>query len=165
MAAQGKSAVFAFQFGNEVYSQIAPARYAEDMLLMKALLASAWQELAPGHAVPKLMGPDNGWEDMSAAHLETILAAGGAEAMVAATYHDYQDTCVDEYAANATAAGLVMNASCMDVAMMGAVSRYGPSTAKHGVALWLTEGALHASSGVTGLTNVFASSLWYAHAL
>lgn len=65
---------------------------------------------------------------MSADHLESILSAGGAEAMVAATYHDYQDECVDDYAKNATAAGLVMNVSCMDVAMMVAVSRYGPST-------------------------------------
>ena len=31
--------------------------------------------------------------------------------------------------------------------------------------LWLGEGALHASSGVNGVTNTFVSTLWYAHTL
>ena len=115
--------------------------------------------------MPKLMGPDNGWQDMSATHLEGILAAGGAEAMVAATFHDYQDSCADKWAASARTAGVVLNVSCMDAWMAGAVARFGPSTTKHSVDLWLTESALHANSGVDGLTNVFRSSLWYSHSL
>jgi hypothetical protein len=58
------------------------------MLAMKAMLEVAWGRGAPGRPVPKLIGPDNGGDDMSAAHLDGILSAGGAEAMVAATYHE-----------------------------------------------------------------------------
>ena len=32
---------------------------------MKAMLAQTWGRLAPGHTVPVLMGPDNGWNVMS----------------------------------------------------------------------------------------------------
>jgi hypothetical protein len=58
------------------------------MTAMKALLEAAWSQWAPGKPVPKLVGPDNGADDMSASHLDGILNAGGAEAMVAATYHE-----------------------------------------------------------------------------
>ena len=63
------------------------------------------------------------------------------------------------------AAGLVLNVTCIDARIAAVVAKFGPTTARHRVGLWLTEGALHASSGVNGLTNVFASSLFYAHAL
>lgn len=95
MAANGNSAVAFFQFGNEVYSEISPSRYAQDMLTMKAMLEKAWASLAPGQLIPRLTGPDNGADDMSAEHLDSILSAGGAEAMAAATYHDYWNVCVD----------------------------------------------------------------------
>eukprot|EP01047_Picozoa_sp_COSAG01_P017186 COSAG01_NODE_903_length_12848_cov_7.966899_15_plen_96_part_00 len=75
--------------GPQVYGQISPERYGADMTAMKALLEAAWSQWAPGKPVPKLVGPDNGADDMSASHLDGILsAAGGAEAMVAATYHE-----------------------------------------------------------------------------
>jgi len=152
--------------GNEVYSEISPTRYGGDMLAMKAMLAQAWARLAPAQQVPKLMGPDNGADDMSAEHLDGILSAGGAEAMVAATYHDYWDSCIDhQNASTLAAAGLALNVTCLDARMAATVSKFAPTTDKHQVGLWLTEGALHASSGVDGLTNVFVSSLFYAHAL
>jgi heparanase 1 len=165
MASKGRSAVYAFEFSNEVYAEITPKRYSQDMLAMKSILAAAWAELAPGQPVPKLVGPDNGGDDMSAAHLEAILSAGGAEAMHAATYHDYWNECIDTYAASAAAAGVALNASCIDDRVAAAVNRFGPTTTKYGVGLWVGEGALHASSGVNGVTNTFVSSLWYAHTL
>eukprot|EP01052_Picozoa_sp_SAG31_P019099 SAG31_NODE_1381_length_8580_cov_5.632590_1_plen_676_part_00 len=165
MAAAGASAVWGFQFTNEVYSQISPARFGKDMLALKAMLGEAWQQRAPGRPVPKLMGPDNGADDMSTAHLDGILSAGGAEAMIAATYHDYADNCADDYAATAALAGLVLNASCLDLWLAGSPDKFLNTTKTYGVELWLGEVALHASSGVNGLTNVFASSLFYAHSL
>ena len=60
------------------------------MVALKAMLDATWAKLAPGKAVPKLVGPDNGSGDMSSDHLEGILnAAGGSQTMVAATYHKY----------------------------------------------------------------------------
>ena len=38
--------------------------------------------------MPTLLGPDNGVGDMSPAHLDGILAAGGADAMTAVTVHE-----------------------------------------------------------------------------
>ena len=61
--------------GNEVYSEVSPTRYGKDMLAMKAMLAQAWARLAPAQQVPKLIGPDNGADDMSAEHLDGILSA------------------------------------------------------------------------------------------
>ena len=58
-----------------------------------------------------------------------------------------------------------MNASCIDDVIASSVNKFGPVTQQHGVDLWLGEGALHASSGVNGITNTFVSSLWYAHTL
>ena len=161
MAANGTSAVYAFQFTNEVYGKIAPARYGSDLLRMRKLLDEAWARHAPAVAVaPTLMGPDNGWEDMSAEHLDTVLSVS-AGVMAAATYHDYQNPCVDKWHAS----GLALNATCLDAAMHGALDRFGAICARHRTPLWLTESALHAGSGVDGVTNVFTSSLWYAHAL
>ena len=43
MAKAGTAAVYGFQFGNELYSQVSPTRYAQDMLHLKQLLAEAWR--------------------------------------------------------------------------------------------------------------------------
>jgi len=162
MAAHGTSAVWAFQFGNEVYTQISPTRYAKDMLAMKAMLRESWARLAPGHVVPKLAGPDNGWDGMSASYLDGMLSAGGADAMIAATYHDYPGSnraCSDF----SIPAGLALNVSCLEDDMQQAIARFSSITTKHGVYLWVTEAALSGNSGTDGRTNAFVSSLWYAH--
>ena len=79
--------------------------------------------------------------------------------------HSYWNDCVDTWAASSAAAGLAMNASCIDDRIAATVQKFGHITSKHGLALWVGEGALHASSGVDGMTNTFVSSLWYAHTL
>jgi hypothetical protein len=72
----------------------------------------------------------------------------------------YWNDCIDTWAASAAAAGLAMNASCIDDRIAAAAHKFGPTTTKHGVGLWVGEGALHASSGVDGMTNTFVSTLW-----
>ena len=58
------------------------------MLVLKKMLHGAWSKFAAGQPVPTLLGPDNGAGDMSPAHLDGILAAGGADAMTAVTFHE-----------------------------------------------------------------------------
>eukprot|EP00041_Stephanoeca_diplocostata_P014297 m.258808 g.258808 ORF g.258808 m.258808 type:complete len:653 (+) comp19651_c0_seq2:84-2042(+) len=168
MAAQNQSAVFAFQFGNELYGNVEGARYGADLVTMAAELSRVYKSVAPHATVPGLIGPDNGMDDMSGADLMAILDAGAA-VMTAASYHDYWNACCSSEpaaivlanASNATA----LNVSCLDDRVSMAEAKYLPVTRSASVPLWISEGALHASSGVAGLTNTYTSSLFYAHAL
>lgn len=59
-----------------------------------------------------------------------------------------------------------LNASCSDVARQQLTQRYAPVTSRfNATALWVSEGAMHASSGIQGVTNTFRSTLWYVHTL
>lgn len=131
------------------------------------------RRVAPQAAVPGLIGPDNGMDDMSATHLGEILNVGAA-VMTAASYHDYWNPCCLDGLDNAAGSlpnntdngnATVLNVSCIDGRVSTAEEKFLPVTRNASVPLWLTEGALHASSGVAGLTNTFTSSLFYAHAL
>ena len=167
------------------------------MKAMHYMLAAAWTAAkAPLSSLPTLVGPDNYWADMSASHLDAILNASAltelplqtspssnsiatpttsttSNVIAAATYHDYQDPCVDAIDSGgdgdggpSSSSGLVLNVSCFDSRMTQAAAIYKGVLHRHaGVELWLGEGALHSNSGVPGMTNVFESSLWYAHAL
>ena len=153
-AAHGHSAVYAFQFGNELYTNVAPQRYGADLVLMSQELHRVFASVAPGARVPSLVGPDNGIDDMSAEHVDAILNAS-ADVMEALSYHDYWNVCVDDVqqawrVGNST---LALNVSCIDARVSNVKHKYGPSTSAHSTALWLTEGALHANSGVAGMSH------------
>ena len=158
LAAQGKSAVYAFQFGNELYSNVEATRYAADILSMAQMVKQIWATTAPHASVPVFVGPDNGADDMSAEHLDAILngtAPNGA--LAAASYHDYWDECSGGEE-RPPPAGLALNVSCIDARIQAVVDKYGPSCSAHRTPLWLTEGALHSNSGANGLTNSFRST-------
>merc|ERR1712032_768740 len=92
-------------------------------------------------------------------------AAEGA--VHAVTFHDYAngpppyDDCTRSMPSETR---LAVNLSCVDERTALAVAEYSVAKAK-GAELWLGEGAMHASSGVRGLTDTFRSSLWYAQKL
>ena len=150
--------MYAFQFGNELYYNVEGTRYGTDMLAMSTALHATWFSVAPNERVPTLIGPDNG--AVEATNVDEILNATKG-AMTAVTYHDYWNSCAD----GSIPAGLVLNTTCIDEQVSLAVGTLEGVASKHGVPLWLSEGALHSNSGVVGLTNTWTSTLWYAHTL
>lgn len=164
--ASGKySSVFAFEFGNEVYTNVEAKQYGNDMRKLKDIIAAAWGTNMKGRklqednklSIPLLVGPDNGDGSMSADYLDKMLeSAGGNDTMLAATVHSYGEAC------NAIP-GYILNVTCLDEVSGTTPGKFGAITKAHGVELWDGEGALHGNSGVDGYTNVFTSSFWYVH--
>jgi hypothetical protein len=149
------AALWGVEFGNEVYGNIAPAVYGAAVARLRARLDALWAP--PGPAPPRVMGPDAWENDLSPAYYGAMLNASGG-GLHALTFHDYGDDCC------APAGGDVLNVSCLD-ALFSTAGWVRDLAMAYGVATWNGEGALHASSGVTGLTNTFLSSLFYLHAL
>lgn len=152
--------VFAFEFGNELYSNVAAGRYASDMKQIQNLLKKYWK----GKEIPKLVGPDCGAGYLSNHYLDAMLtSAEGNNTLHAVTVHLYGENGICKR--HLTAPGYVLNVTCMDSLLNSHINDYKKTTKKHGVPLWIGEGALHGSSGVAGLTNVFTSSFWYINTL
>lgn len=82
-------------------------------------------------------------------------AAGGLHAL---TFHDYGDDCC------VPTAGNVLNVSCLD-ALLATPTWLRDIGLTFNVSTWNGEGALHSSSGVSGLTNTAVSTLYYLHSL
>lgn len=148
------------EYANEVYSNISPAVYGAAAARLRARLDELWP--APAIA-PRVMGPDAAEDDLSPSYYTTMLnasrsAATGASAFHAVTFHDYADDCCKP------ADGNVLNVTCLD-AFFAKAAWVRDIAAAHGVATWNGEGALHAYSGVAGLTNTALSTLFYLHAL
>jgi len=59
-----------------------------DLLDISGRIADTWRARAPTASRPVLVGPDNGWSDMAAAHLDAILNVSAA-VMYAASFHAY----------------------------------------------------------------------------
>jgi len=103
------------------------------------------------------MGPD-AWEaDLSPAYYRELLTAANGS-MHAVTFHDYADDCCTPTGGNA------LNVSCLD-ALFGKAAFLRDIAGEFGAATWNGEGALHAYSGVSGLTNTIVSTAYYMHAL
>jgi heparanase 1 len=85
-----------------------------------------------------------------------LRAANGS--MHAVTVHDYGDDCCTAVGGN------VLNLTCLDALPSGAAG-VAAVVAPFGVPTWNGESALHASSGIDGLTNTFVSSLFYINEL
>ena len=149
------AALWGVEWGNEVYNNIAPAVFGADVARLRARLDALWAP--PGPPPPRVMGPDAWENDLSPAYYDTMLNAsnGGLHAI---TFHDYASDCV------IPTNGDVLNVTCLD-AFFATPGWVRDIALSHGVATWNGEGALHASSGVSGLTNTFLSSLFYLHAL
>ena len=160
MAATNQSAVYGFGFGNELYSNVQAARYGQDIVTLNVMLKQAWGVHAPLAPVPVLVGPDNGWEDMGASHLDAILNVTNG-VMIGSSFHDYNNPCFDAYAGTE----LLANTSCFSDRVAAVKARFDPVVNRHHNELWCTECGPHASSGVNGLTNTYTSSMWYADAL
>jgi len=169
LAVKNLSAVWAWEFGNELYSSGVKAdRYGLDVKELMRRSDAAWGAaesaagLPTGHlSRPAFVGPDNGLGYMSSSYVSELLAA--AEGRVhAITFHDYGNPCSGSMPVGT---GLALNVSCVDQRSALAVSSYAAQAAAGGAELWLGEGAFHASSGVRGLTDTFRSSLWYAQKL
>jgi len=103
------------------------------------------------------MGPDAWEKDLSPAYYTDLLTASGG-ALHAVTFHDYADDCC------APCDGNILNLTCAD-ALFDAAAFVRDIARGFGVATWNGEGALHASSGVAGLTDTAVSTVWYLHAL
>eukprot|EP01063_Lacrimia_lanifica_P021480 TRINITY_DN2885_c2_g1_i1.p1 TRINITY_DN2885_c2_g1~~TRINITY_DN2885_c2_g1_i1.p1 ORF type:complete len:535 (+),score=153.73 TRINITY_DN2885_c2_g1_i1:44-1648(+) len=158
-AAEGWAAVWAFEYGNELYSSgVHGDVYGGDMVALKKVVDVAWDTYAPGKAKPVLVGPDNGAGYMSANYAAQILNVSQG-AMTALTYHEYSgEKCgVPE--------GMVYNLSCFEATHQSAVDLYLKAADAAGAELWLGEGAQHGSSGVLGVTNTFTSTFYYMSTL
>jgi heparanase len=154
--AQNLSAVHGFEFGNEVYDNVAAARYGASMARMRATLDGLWGAGNPD--APLLMGPDAWENDLSPSYYTTMLDAANGS-MHAVTLHDYADDCC------VATGGAVLNMSCLDALVDNARWVSNISLGGFGVPVWNGEMALHSSSGLDGLTNTFVSSLFYGNAL
>jgi hypothetical protein len=103
------------------------------------------------------LGPDAWQNDLSPTYYTELLNASSGS-MHAITVHDYADDCC------VPALGNVLNLTCLDAFFDNAAFVRDIASA-FGVATWNGEGALHAYSGVAGLTNTMVSSVFYMHAL
>lgn len=169
LAAANASAVWAWEFGNELYSSgVRAKRYGQDVKELMSRSEAAWSaaEAAAGLRAgslqrPLFVGPDDGFGTMHADYVTDVVdAAEGA--VHAVTFHDYGNPCSGEMPADS---GLAINASCVDDRTASVIQEYAGVTRSGGAELWCGEGAFHADSGVRGLTDTFRSSLWFAHTL
>lgn len=149
------ASLFAVEFGNEVYANIAPDVYGAAVKRLRTHLDELWAP--PGPMPPRVAGPDCWENDLSTAYYESLLMAadGGLHAL---TFHDYGDSCCTPTQGNC------LNVSCLDT-FFSAASWVRDIGLNYNVTTWNGEGALHASSGISGLTNTAVSSLYYLHAL
>ena len=161
-AARGSwgAALWGVEFGNEVYDNIAAARYGASMLRLRTTLDALWP---PPARAPRVLGPDAWESDLSPAYYRAMLNAsaqpdGAPNAMHAVTFHEYADDCCTP------TAGAVLNVSCLD-ALFARPAWVRDLAAEYGVRVWNGEGALHAYSGQAGLTDTAISTLYYLHAL
>ena len=160
-AARGSwgAALWGVEFGNELYSNIAAPLYGASMLRLRQRLDALWP--APARA-PVALGPDAWENDLSPTYYRAMLNASrdasGRSAMHAVTFHDYAEDCC------APTEGNVLNVTCLD-AFLTAANWVRDIAAEYGVRTFNGEGALHAYSGVAGLTNTALSTLYYLHAL
>lgn len=148
--------LFAVEFGNEVYANIAPEVYGVAVARLRARLDSLW--LPPGPPAPRVVGPDCWENDLSPAYYTSLLSSAGNGSLHALTFHDYADDCCNPTGGN------VLNLTCLD-AFFSAAAWVRDIGAGFNVSTWNGEGALHAMSGVSGLTNTAVSTLFYLHAL
>ena len=153
-------ALWGVELSNEVYSNIAPAVYGAAVLRLRTKMDALWPASSPA---PRIMGPDCWENDLSPTYYATMLAASkpspsSPSSLHAITFHDYADDCC------APAAGNVLNVTCLD-ALFANAAWVRDLAAAQGVRVWNGEGALHSSSGVSGLTNTALSTLYYLHAL
>ena len=154
--------VFAFEFGNELYTNVAADRYASDLKHIRGLIEKYWG--SKNKSVPKLLGPDCGAGYMGNHYLDSMLtAAEGNKTLHAVTVHLYGEN--GNCGRHLLVPGFVLNVSCMDSLTKGIMNTYKETTRKHGVLLWDGEAALTGSSGKPGLTNVFTSSFWYINTM
>lgn len=148
-------ALWGVEFANEVYENINATVYGRSAARLRARLDALWAP--PGPPAPRVMGPDAWENDLSKAYYTEMLAASGG-ALHAVTVHDYADDCC------ASVGGNVLNVTCLD-ALFDNPAFVRDIAAANGVATWNGEGALHAYSGVSGLTDTAVSTVYYLHAL
>ena len=152
-ASMNAQAVFAFEFANEVYDNIAPEVYGAAMARMRRVIDSLWTT----SPAPVLVGPDCWEDDMTPAYYQAMARAANGS-MHAVTVHDYGDDCCSAVGGN------VLNLTCLDLLPSGAAG-VAAVVAPFDLPVWNGESALHASSGIDGLTNTFVSSLFYVNEL
>ena len=149
------SALFGLELANEVYDNINAPVYGRAMARLRARLDALWAP--PGPPAPRLMGPDAVEADLSASYYTVMLQASNGS-MHAVTVHDYADDCCTPTLGN------VLNVTCLD-AFFEQAGFVRDIARGFNTALWNGEGALHAYSGIYGLTNTMVSTVFYMHAL
>ena len=155
------SSLWGIEFGNEVYSNISPARYGEAVVRLASRLKTLWSGAGATHT-PVVIGPDDWEADVSDAYYTAMLdIAAKPGSLHALTIHDYGGDCIGDTVASA---GTLLNLTCLDALPSGAI-RVAAIAAPYGVPVWNGESALAGNSGSDGLTNTFISSLFYANEL
>ena len=151
-------ALYGFEYGNELYTNVQAPVYAAAMAHIAATADALWPRGAPR---PALIGPDCGVHDLPLSYYTDLLDAHPPATFKTVTVHDYGDDCTPDEVATT---GMLLNVTCLD-AMPGTASQVAALTAKYNVSTWVGESALHASSGVLGLTNAFISTLFFINEL
>jgi heparanase 1 len=147
-ASPHRAALHGLELSNEVFgTSISPAAWGADMETLRALVAEAL-----GAPLAVLAGPD----DASPAHLAQALNATRPGTLQALTYHHYPG-CL----ANASAY-FALDPRCLAVIDEWGARFSSAAGAPAGVATWAGETAGHGGGGVSGLTDSFTSSLYYA---
>ena len=155
-AATWASALHGFEFGNEVYSNIAAPVYGAAITRLHERTRALWT--AAGAVPPVIMGPDCSEVDLSVSYWQAMLKAAAPGTLHAITVHDYGVDCT------AQTAGNILNVSCLDdmpseAAAVAALAR------PFGVPVINGESALAGNSGSDGLTNTFVSTLYFLNEL
>ena len=147
-ASPHRAALHGLELSNEVFgTSITPSAWGADMDTLRELVNSTL-----GGPLPVLAGPD----DASPLHLAQALNSTQPGTLQALTYHHYPGC-----EAN-TSAYFALDPSCLSIIDAWGAQFSAAAGAPAGVATWAGETAAHGGGGVTGLTDSFTSSLYYA---
>ena len=145
---------YGFEFTNEIVNaQVSAEAWGADAATLRRLIVAAF----PSGEAPPLIGPDNGDESPD---LKNIVAATPAGSLYALSYHEYPQ-CIAPPGGTA-GSWVVLDIHCLQGMDAAAAKFSAEAAAQPGLRVWSGEGADHGGGGVSGLTDTFRDSFYYA---
>lgn len=149
-----KAGLSYFEFSNEIVNaQISAAAWGADAAALRQIIVDAF----PAGEAPPLVGPDSGDESPDLARVVKDTAPG---VLYALTYHEYPQ-CIGPPGGTA-GSWVVLEPECLEGMDRAAAKFAAEARSQPGLRVWSGEGADHGGGGVSGLTDSFRDSFYYA---
>jgi hypothetical protein len=149
-----KAGLYGFEFTNEIVNaQISAAAWGADVAALRQLIVDAF----PAGEAPPLVGPDSGDESPD---LTRVVKDTPPGSLYALTYHEYPQ-CIGPPGGTA-GSWVVLEPQCLEGMDRAAAKFAAEASLQPGLRVWSGEGADHGGGGVSGLTDSFRDSFYYA---